>query len=102
MDIEEIIYADEEKETIQIIKVNYYINTKNDPNINFCLLLHDPHDLMKAVDERNRQKFGRTASTGRRSAQSNASMNFHKLKKQKLMRFRDTESDDPEGELRTK
>ena len=54
MDIEEIIEAEGEKETIQIIKVNYYINTKNDPNINFCLLLHDPHDLMKEVDERKR------------------------------------------------
>ena len=95
MNIEEMIVEHNGKETIKIVKVNYYLNTKNDPNINFCLLLNDPHDLIKDAEERNKKHLGREGSSARNSVQSS----INRLKKKKAMIFEDTDS---EGNIKEK
>ena len=57
MDIEAKIEEAESKESIKINKVNYYLSTgaDEDASATFCLSLHDPHDLMAALDERKNQ-----------------------------------------------
>ena len=55
MDIETNIKEAESKESIKIKKVNYYLSTRpdEDASVTFCLLLHDPYDLMAKLDKKN-------------------------------------------------
>jgi len=76
MDIEEEIIKEEEKETILINKVNYFLSTRTDEeaSANFCLLLHDPHDLMKAIEERRNLAAGPQGPSARTSNKSGHSV----------------------------
>jgi hypothetical protein len=79
MDIEEAIHKEEQKETILIKKVNYYLRTRTEEeaSANFCLLLHDPHDLMQAIEERRRLASGPQGLSARTSNKSGHSVKFN-------------------------
>lgn len=79
MEIEEEIKKEEKKETILINKVNYYLTTRTDEeaSVNFRLLLHDPHDLMEAIEERRNLAAGPQGPSARTSNKSGHSGKFN-------------------------
>lgn len=101
MDIEEEIHKKEEKETIIINKVDYYLTTRTDEeaSVNFRLFLHDPHDLLKVIEDRGNLAAGPQAPSARTSNKSGPSAKRNALQKKKAVKLDDT---DGMGELKGK
>ena len=80
MEIESEIAVKESKDSVKVNKVNYYLSTKDcdEPSITFKLFLIDPHDLMAAIEKRNKKVKGPSGGNSKENLISSRSQLFHK------------------------
>lgn len=67
--------------------------------MNFRLFLHDPHDLLKVIEERGNLAAGPQGASARTSNKSGPSVKRNVLQKKKAVKLDDT---DGMGELKGK